>query len=409
MQELHRKHTRRRSILAVAVIIGIAGAGLALWPLRELILPVPKHVATELTSQVAAVPTIKSAESKVLVMGDMYWGRQVNVWSQASSLKYAYPFQGLGEFDRSSYDAWIANMECPITNNPKVSAAVEEATLKFDCSPSYLTEAKKWFTAVSLANNHTDNQGVSGFAETKQHLDENGIQYFGSYDANDSTNVCNVISLPARIALSDGTTKEGTLPLVWCGYDGVFRTPNEQSIAVIAKYASLFGVVAMPHSGAEYKAGPDAIKTTFYRALIDNGADVVLGGHPHWVQSTEAYKGKLIVYSMGNFIFDQLRDGELTRGALISMDVTVDTAAASDLDKWLVLGKTCGAYADDCLAKATEEGLTKLPLQYHFAVLGSRDDTKVTHRASETELAGILQRMNWQETIQGLSGNSSGE
>lgn len=409
MQELHRKHTRRRSILVTAAVIGIVGVGLALWQIGALVLPVQEQATTNPAPHTTVTPTTKSVESKVLVMGDMYWGRQVNAWSQASSLKYAYPFQSLGEFNRSAYDAWIANMECPITNNPKVSAAVEEATLKFDCSPSYLTEAKKWFTAVSLGNNHTDNQGISGFAETKQHLNENGIQYFGSYDANDSTNVCDVISLPARIALSDGTTKEGTLPLVWCGYDGVFRTPNEQSIAATAKYASLFGVIVMPHSGAEYKAEPDAIKTTFYRTLINNGADVVLGGHPHWVQSTEAYRGKLIVYSLGNFIFDQLRDGELTRGALISMSVIVDAAAAPDIDKWLALGETCGAYADDCLAKATEEGLTKLPLQYHFAVLGSRDDTKVTHRASETELAGILQRMNWQETIQGLSGNSSGE
>lgn len=405
---MQHAHIVRTSVLVAAIVAAVVSASVAAWYFVVLVRPVPVQITSDDTP-VNTVPTTRSAETKVLIMGDVFVGRYVNAWSQASAQKYAYPFQGLSEFNRNAYDAWVANLECPVTNNPKVSAAVEESTLKFDCAPEYLAEANKWFTAVSLGNNHTDNQGVAGFAETKRHLDENGIQYFGSYAANDYGNICDVVSLPARVAMSDGTTKNGKLPLVWCGYDGVFQTPNAKSIAVIAKYAPLFGVVVMPHSGTEYRSEPDAIKTTFYRALIDTGADVVLGGHPHWIQSTESYKGKLIVYSMGNFIFDQLRDSELTRGALISMDVTVDATMAPDFDKWLALGETCGAYADDCLAKATGEGLAKLPLQYHFSVLGSRNDTKATHRASETELAGILQRMNWQETIQELSGNSSGE
>lgn len=342
-------------------------------------------------------------------MGDIYWGRYINDWSQASPLKYAYPFQRLNEFERDKYDAWIANMECPLTNNPKVSSREEDEYLKFDCSPAYLPEAKKWFTAVTLANNHTDNQGVAGFAETKQHLDENGIQYFGSYDPEDYNNLCDVLSLPAHITMSDGVVKQGKLPMVWCGYHGVFKIPTPSSIGVMSHYSSLFNVVAMPHSGAEYKPAPDEIKTTLYRGLIDGGADVVLGDHPHWVQSTEAYKGKLIVYSMGNFIFDQQGALDLTRSAVVNMSVSVEAKNAPALDKWLELGETCGSYADDCLQKAQEEGLTKLPLSYHFSVLGSRDDGKVTHRASETELLSIKQRMNWGVTIQGLSGYNSGE
>ena len=354
-------------------------------------------------------PTTAGVASNMLIMGDIYWGRYINDWSQASPLKYAYPFQRLGEFERDKYDAWVANMECPLTNNQKVSSKEEDTYLKFDCSPAYLPEAKKWFTAVSLANNHTDNQGAAGFAESKQHLDENGMQYFGSYDPEDYDNLCNVLSMPAHVTMSDGSVKQGKLPLVWCGYHGVFKIPSASSIAVMSRYSSLFNVVAMPHSGMEYKPSPDEIKTTLYRGLIDGGADVVLGNHAHWVQSTEAYKGKLIVYSMGNFIFDQQGALDVTRSAVINMDVSVDAKAAHDLDKWLALGEKCGAYADDCLSLAKEEGLTKLPLTYHFAVLGSRDDGKVTHRATDAELASIKQRMNWNVTIQGLSGYNSGE
>lgn len=354
-------------------------------------------------------PTTAGVASNMLIMGDIYWGRYINDWSQASPLKYAYPFQRLDEFERDKYDAWVANMECPLTNNQKVSSKEEDTYLKFDCSPAYLPEATKWFTAVSLANNHTDNQGAAGFAETKQHLDENGMQYFGSYDPEDYDNLCNILSTPAHVTMSDGSVKQGKLPLVWCGYHGVFKIPSASSIAVMSRYSSLFNVVAMPHSGMEYKPSPDEIKTTLYRGLIDGGADVVLGNHAHWVQSTEAYKGKLIVYSMGNFIFDQQGALDVTRSAVINMDVSVDAKAAPDLDKWLALGEKCGAYVDDCLSLAKEEGLTKLPLTYHFAVLGSRDDGKVTHRATDAELTSIKQRMNWNVTIQGLSGYNSGE
>lgn len=407
MLKINKTVRLRKLVISIAVLIGLLALAYATWQLAQTFMnPQPAVVSAPAPKP---SPTIASVSSNMLIMGDVYWGRYINDWSQASPLKYAYPFQRLNEFEREKYDAWIANMECPLTNNPKVSSREEDTYLKFDCSPAYLPEAKKWFTAVSLANNHTDNQGPAGFAETKQHLDENSIQYFGSYDPEDYENLCDVLSVPAHVVLSDGSIKQGKLPMVWCGYHGVFRIPSAHSVAVISKYSPLFGVVAMPHSGAEYKPAPDEIKTTLYRGLIDGGADVVLGDHPHWVQTTEAYKGKLIVYSMGNFIFDQQGALDLTRSAVVNMSVSVDAKDAPDLDKWLALGETCGGYADECLQKAQTEGLTKLPLAYHFSVLGSRDDGKVAHRANETELASIKQRMNWGVTIQGLTGYNSGE
>lgn len=359
---------------------------------------------------VVTAPTPARVESKLLVMGDIFFGRYINQWSMASPLKYAYPFQSLDQFERGTYDAWLANLECPVTNNPKVSSAQEEATLQFDCAPGYLPEMKKWFTAVSLANNHTDNQGgMAGLTETRAHLEENSIQYFGSFDPRDTDNLCDVLTIPVHIAMSDTSVKEGVLPLAWCGYHGVFATPTAESIAVVGRYAERFTVFAMPHSGAEYQTGPDSIKTTWYRQLIDSGADVVVGNHAHWVQSSEAYKGKLIMYSLGNFIFDQQSNSEVTRSAVLSITASVDAADASDLDKWLVLGESCKTYHDDCLEQAEKQGLTKLPLKLHFAVLGSNDSGKVTHRADDTQLAAIKQRLGWSTTIAGLEGQSSGE
>lgn len=401
-----RTHVLRNSLLVIAAGVCCAGVVYAGYQLTR-----PVESSQPVTTQTIAPAklTAKSLESKMLIMGDIYWGRYINDWSMASPLKYAYPFSRLSEFNRDAYDAWIADMECPLTNNPKVSSKEEDASLKFDCSPAYLPEAKKWFTAVTLANNHTDNQGAEGFAETKTHLAENGMQYFGSYDPEDYENLCDVLSVPAHVTMSDGSVKQGKLPMVWCGYHGVFKTPSATSIAVMKRYTSYFNVIAMPHSGAEYKPVPDEIKTTLYRTLADSGADVVLGDHPHWVQSSEAYKGKLIVYSMGNFMFDQQGALDVTRSAVINMNVSVDVQNAPDIDAWLALGESCESYADNCLQKATEQQLTKLPLQYHFSVLGSRDDGKITHKATEAETESIRQRMNWQTTVKGLSGVNSGE
>ena len=143
--------------------------------------------------------------------------------------------------------------------------------------------------------------------------------------------------------------------------------------------------------------------------LIDGGADVVLGDHPHWVQSSEAYQGKLIMYSLGNFIFDQQFNAEVTRAAVLSMTVSVRADEAKDLDAWLKLGEQCVAYQDDCVGLAETQGLKKLPLSYHFSVLGSNDGGKLTHRADAAQLESIKQRLRWSQTVSGLSGRQSGE
>ena len=253
------------------------------------IIPKPQLADKNSSQQTAKqAPKPMSVQANTLFLGDVYWGRYVNDWSMASPLKTGYPFSRLAEFDRDSYDAWIANLECPTVAGFSQTSIQEDTTLSFNCSPEYLPNAAKWFSIVSLANNHTDNRGVDGYAETKEHLDENGIQYFGHYDPEVLDDVCEVVALPVTVTYSDDTTKHQKLPIALCGYHGVFKIPPAESIAQIEKYADLMPVIAMPHMGAEYQTAPDSIRQTTYRAMIDAGADMVLGNHPHWIQSTES-------------------------------------------------------------------------------------------------------------------------
>lgn len=344
-------------------------------------------------------PQPVSISSNTLYTGNIFWGRYINDWSMKSPLKTAYPFSRLNEFDRDSYDAWITGLECPTVAGFSQTSAQENTTLSFNCSPDYLPEAAKWFTITTLANNHTDNRGADGFTETKQQLDKHGIQYFGHYDPGVTEDTCEVIALPVTVTYDDKKTKREKIPVAMCGYHGVFKIPPAASIAEISKYAALMPVIAVPHMGAEYEPAPDTLKTNTYRAMIDAGADMVLGDHPHWVQTTEAYKGKLIVYSMGNFIFDQQGFKELTRSAAIRVVMNTTEASSEQLSKWLTLGETCGVFKDTCLQQASEGSLEKLPFEYRFGVVGTNGANKITKPATEAEQTEILQRMNWTQTM----------
>lgn len=343
-----------------------------------------------------------SIEANTLFLGDIYWGRTVNQWSMASDLKTAYPFSRLSEFNRDSYDSWVANLECPTVAGFTQTPQQEEATLSFNCNPDYLPEMAKWFPIVSLANNHTDNRGADGFTETKQHLEENNVQYFGHYDPAVADDACDVISLPVTVTYSDKSTKHQFLPVAMCGYNGVFKIPPAATLERIADYSKYMPVIAMPHMGTEYREGPDQLKTSVYRSMIDYGADMVLGGHPHWVQSSEAYNGKLIVYSMGNFIFDQQFDREVTRSASIGVVMKTTDATPDQLTQWLALGEQCKGYQDDCLSQAAAKNLSKLNFSYEYSVVGSNSADKITKPAAPDEQQAILQRLDWQNTINQL-------
>ena len=208
---------------------------------------------------------------------------------------------------------------------------------------------------------------------------------------------CEVVALPVTVSYDDKTTKDQKLPIALCGYNGVFKIPPAVSIDEIKKYSELMPVIVMPHMGAEYKAGPDSIRTTTYHAMIDAGADMVIGNHPHWVQSTEAYKGKLIVYSMGNFIFDQQARPEKTRSAMIDVQLAVENTKV--VDQWAEVASSCKNNFAECQRLVTSKHLKKLEFTYKFDVHGSENSNKLVKPASESELQSIKQRLNWDTTM----------
>ena len=92
-----------------------------------------------------------------------------------------------------------------------------------------------------------------------------------------------------------------------------------QQVAQARKVADV--VVVAFHTGTEYEPLHNARQERIYHAIIDAGADLVVGTHPHVVQDVESYNGKWIVYSLGNFVFDQNWSDETRKGLMLSVTV----------------------------------------------------------------------------------------
>ena len=216
-----------------------------------------------------------------------------------------------------SADISVINLESPFTIGLK-SYTVPTGSFSFNADPKSILALKTaGVDLVSLANNHFGNQGKKGMQDTFTLLNENNITYVGagldsdeahSYKelyANDSKFCFLGYAYPSDLYVS-GISSPGIASM-----DQDVMAKNVQTAR-----ASCDSVIVMMHAGIEYVNKPNMQQKNFARAAIDAGADLVIGHHPHWVQVTEIYQGKPILYSLGNLVFDQMWSRETAQGAL---------------------------------------------------------------------------------------------
>ena len=359
-------------------------------------------------------PKITQMDAKYLFVGTTFWGRRTNKNARASELGVKYPFSKLDTLERNKYQAWIGGLECPVTDNGH-NDSEEEKIFKFNCDPDYLPEAAKYFTAFLLGNNHAGNQGLEGLRTTRSYLEKNGIQYFGTpkrtgNDPNDpehnndeaDANNCGVLVLPVIATLDDGKTEQLSFPFGFCSAHGVYGVPGEDYQQNVKTYAEVLPTIVMPHMGAEYKTSHDQLRQNIYRRLIDLGADAVIADHPHTVQDSEAYKGKLITYSLGNFMFDQTSNNEVPRSAAIEGNVTI-TASSEELEKWNTLGEKCLKNKATCFETIKDAELAKPTIKWSYDYHATTSaGNRITRLADQADQTSIGQRLNWSTTLAGL-------
>lgn len=234
--------------------------------------------------------TVSSPVSLTLsVVGDCTLGTD-ETFDYDTSLNAYYENYGADYFLQnvkdifSTDDLTIANFEGTLTDSDER----EDKTFAFKAPASYasiLTGGS--VEAVNTANNHSHDYGEQSFNDTLAALDDAGIVHFG-YDETAVMDVKGIkIGLVGIYELYDHLEREQQL--------------KDNIAKVKADGAQL--IVVIFHWGNETETVPDSNQTTLGRIAIDEGADLVCGHHPHVLQGIETYKGRNIVYSLGNFCF----------------------------------------------------------------------------------------------------------
>ena len=234
--------------------------------------------------------TVSSPVSLTLsVVGDCTLGTD-ETFDYDTSLNVYYENYGADYFLQnvkdifSADDLTIANFEGTLTDSDER----EDKTFAFKAPASYasiLTGGS--VEAVNTANNHSHDYGDQSFNDTLAALDDAGIVHFG-YDETAVMDVKGIkVGLVGIYELYDHLEREQQL--------------KDNIAKVKADGAQL--IVVIFHWGNETETVPDSNQTTLGRIAIDEGADLVCGHHPHVLQGIETYKGRNIVYSLGNFCF----------------------------------------------------------------------------------------------------------
>jgi poly-gamma-glutamate synthesis protein (capsule biosynthesis protein) len=250
--------------------------------------------------------TPEQSGARLIFVGDIMLDRNVADRTRLSG-NPNYPFLKLpsGWFD--SFDFAAANLEGPVTDLRRAP----EKSIDFMFDPSVIPVLKaQGLDAFSQANNHALDQGAVGYEDSVRRLRDAGFLTFG-HQVSDG-----------HISLA--TTTVRGIKFAFVGYNTTDNSLDKADAGPIIQQASRDAdiVIVFMHWGAEYKDRPQVGVIADAHWLIDQGADAVIGGHPHWAQGFSSYKGKPIAWSLGNFIFDQDFSTQTRQGLAVALEVT---------------------------------------------------------------------------------------
>ena len=216
---------------------------------------------------------------------------------------FDYPFRYIRKMT-GSHDLAFCNLECPITEEGNPIAK----RFSFCADTSYANGiVNSGFNIISIANNHTLDYGRTGFIRTSQLLSEKGLFTIGGGENQKEARRASIITKNglkfAFFAFID------MLPdgIVYIESEaGPAYASTEEIVREIEKIRDKVDFVIVSfHWGIEFNRYPRIDHVEKAHRIIDAGADLILGHHPHVLQSVEIYKERPIIYSLGNFVFDQ--------------------------------------------------------------------------------------------------------
>jgi poly-gamma-glutamate capsule biosynthesis protein CapA/YwtB (metallophosphatase superfamily) len=217
------------------------------------------------------------------------------------------PFGEFAEVLRK-VDLSIGNLECVVATIGKEY----DKPYVFRAHPRVLEVVKKHLDIVCLANNHTGDYGHAAFLEQLRLLEQNRIRYVGG--GRDCVHARQPLIIDrnglrvAFLAYNDFKPRAFEAGPSWPGVAWAVDAQITADIEAARTIHRADFVIPMLHWGWEYEQANDR-QRQLAKLMIDAGADMIVGGHPHVTQEVEYYKGKLIVFSLGNFIFNGFDPG----------------------------------------------------------------------------------------------------
>lgn len=277
-----------------------------------------KNYDMETTSWAIGEYTQSKARSAQVVSflfgGDIMLDRMINHVFQDKG--FGDVFSNLGERTFLGSDIKIANLEGPISATA-IDDDISSDNLIFNFAPESIDALKALkFNYLSLSNNHSQNAGMKGLQNTRDILKENSIESIGSQTGFDQTNI---------VRSDVGGTKISIIAV------NILSVSYEDKFVEAVKQEKNLGrfVIFFPHWGNEYSTTHSSAQRQLAHKMIDSGTDLIIGSHPHVIQDSEIYNDKLIVYSLGNFVFDQTFSIETQQGVLIGGTIKEDETKIS--------------------------------------------------------------------------------
>ncbi len=287
-------HTRR--ILQAVVFLICTAALIITGPQytglqeKEIIMTDPPETTVQTTAKITK-ETTKGSEIYDIILtfaGDTTLGQDEDyTWnrfdSYAENNDAGYFFEKVSSVFKND-DFTFLNLEGPLTS----SDSIEPKEFNFKGDPLYVRILKEGsIEGVTLANNHILDYGTEGLEETVNVLKNNDILYT-HYEDHFVIEIKDI-----RIAY-----------LGYMGWSGESRSLKHlKKVVLELREEGVDYITANFHWGTEHQYYPDENQKRMAYFAIDNGVDLVIGHHPHVLQGKEIYKGKTIIYSLGNFCF----------------------------------------------------------------------------------------------------------
>ncbi|RHW27427.1 CapA family protein [Nocardioides immobilis] len=289
-------------------------------PRTIAVVPLDAVVPTVVTAMVAGVDPVRDHPDAVTVTitGDLMLVRGV-----PDPVAALAPMRGL----LRSADLTVGNLESTLSTNGEPTQGGDS----FGGSPALVPILRgAGFDALSLANNHAGDYGTTALVETVATLASSPVVPFGAGPT-------------VREASRPAVLEAGGTRFAFVGFNAIGETPMATSegpgalsvrmpprtgplvradLARVTRIVSQAGedadaVVVLPHWGTQYTHTPEPIQREVARELVAAGADLVAGGHPHWVQGVDAVDGVPVLHSLGNFVFDMRSPVQTLEGVVL--------------------------------------------------------------------------------------------